>query len=91
MAADIIIEKWQIGSALVIAVAVKGLDYVQAFLKDRRERISDERQDALQRDIANNIRGIREGQVAQNGKLSTVVEVNKAYHEEVMRMMKERL
>lgn len=39
---------------------------------------------ALQ-EIARSNSNIREGQIEQNGKLSKVVEINKAYHEELIR------
>ena len=37
------------------------------------------------RDIADSNAGIREGQIAQNGKLSKVAEINEIYHKELLR------
>ncbi len=85
--ADVTLEKWHIVTGLVVVCIVKGLDYAQLFLKDRRERLSDAATMEVQKDMANNLRDIRNGQIAQNGKLALVSEVNKAYHEEIIRAL----
>lgn len=85
---DVTIEKWQVIAGVATFCVIKGLDYVQMFLKDRRERLSDAASLEIQKDQANNLRDIRNGQIAQNGKLALVSEVNKAYHEEIIRVLR---
>jgi hypothetical protein len=81
-------EDWKMIGVVAAVVFGNLLTIYQTYLKDRRERKSDEQTFIVQKDIADNIRDVRNGQIAQNGKLSTVVEVNRAYHDELMRMLK---
>jgi len=85
--AETIVDNDKIVIAVASLLVVKGFDYFQAWLKDRREQRTDRQQTDALLDIANNIRDVRNGQIEQNGKLSTVVAVNKAYHEEVIRTL----
>lgn len=78
-------------AAIVVAVLTLLIPHCvsiyQTFLKDRRERESDKQSLVVQRDISDNIRAVRDGQILQNGKLATVVEVNRAYHDELIRIL----
>ncbi len=76
--------------ALTVAVLVKGLEWFQAWLKFRRETQNDKDQLEVLRDINSNMRQVRDGQIAQNGKLATVVQVNELHHAELLRALKDR-
>ncbi len=75
------VETWQI---LVPLLAAWALKFLQEFYKDRRERKSElEKLNVLQSIAQSNVE-IREGQIKQNGKLSQVVAVNNAHHNELI-------
>lgn len=96
--ATITVEGWQAIAGAVVIVLTVVFKFVLDLRRERRareeyqERSANERQaseERLQvlRDIAATNAKIREGQVAQNGKLSEVVSVNKAHHEELIRAL----
>lgn len=87
MIGTITIEGWQAITGIVTLLLIWGLKFLQEFYKDRRERETDTAQIQVLRDIAASNAEISKGQVAQNGKLSTVVLINQQHHEELIRTL----
>jgi hypothetical protein len=73
--------------AVLTLILVYGLKFLQELLKDRRDRKHDESQINVLKDIVSINNEIRNGQIAQNGKLSAVVSVNEAHHLELIRCL----
>lgn len=78
--ASINIESWQaIGAILVLVIAAVG-KFIQEIYKAKKDQESNAQQLLALRDIAQSNGHIREGQIAQNGKLELLVEVNQINH-----------
>lgn len=85
--AAITVEGWQALAGAAVIVLTVVFKFIMDLRKDSRER--DASNDRLQvlRDIASSNRDIREGQLRQNGKLSTVMTANEVYHAEILRLL----
>jgi hypothetical protein len=82
-------DSFTIKCAAIGGVVTLILNGIRQWSVDRAKLRRDDDQVSALHDIARLTNDVRLGQVAQNGKLATVVEVNKAYHEEVIRTLKE--
>jgi hypothetical protein len=70
----------------VITLVISG---VRGFYSDRAKARRDSEQTDALHNIANSNAKIETTLVAQNGKLSAVNEINRIYHDEVLRVLKE--
>lgn len=85
MKEGVTIEGWQAGAAAIVLILGVIFKFVLDVLNNRKEREASRDRLQVLKDIAISNQAIREGQVAQNGKLSSVVSVNQAHHEELIR------
>ena len=86
------IEGWTAAGGLFTIVAGYVFKFYTEHLKSKRQDAVDKAAAANDqttllalRDIAQINRDIREGQIAQNGKLTAAVQVNEIYHGEIVR------
>jgi len=72
--------------SVVIATMILGFvaNLVKDIFKYLRDRKADKDNLEIQKSIDDNIKDLVKGQVQQNGKLATVIEVNKAYHDQLI-------
>lgn len=85
MKEGITIDGWQAGAAAIVLILGVIFKFVLDVLNNRKEREASRDRLQVLKDIADSNQAIREGQVAQNGKLSAVVSVNEAHHLELIR------
>lgn len=75
-----------IAAAIVLVLGVI-FKFVLDWRKGRFERDAATERLQVLRDIADTNRAIKEGQIVQNGKLSTIMKINDDRHEEMIRAM----
>ena len=80
-------NNWTIILAAIGGILTLVAGQVRGWYSDRAKARRDDAQVDALHNIASSNTDIRNGQIAQNGKLSIVVEVNKAYHDEIIRTL----
>ncbi len=89
--AVIAVEDWRIIAgivgALFVLISGKVMEFWQTWLKNKRDRDNDAKTIRVLESIAASNNEIQKGQVAQNGKLASVVVVNEAHHAELIRTL----
>lgn len=83
--ATITVEGWQALAAAVVIVLTAIFKFVLDLVKAKRDADASHERLQVLRDIAHSNGQIREGQIAQNGKLTNVVSTNQLHHEELIR------
>lgn len=83
--ATITVEGWQALAAAIVIILTAIFKFVLDVIKAKREADASHERLQVLRDIARSNAEIREGQVAQNGKLTHVVSTNQLHHDELIR------
>lgn len=78
-------HNWELKAVAVVLVLGVVFKFILDLYQRKNERAASTERLQVLRDIAESNKAIREGQVAQNGKLSQVVSVNDAHHAELIR------
>jgi len=84
-------EHWQVYCAGIVLVLTVIFKFVIDFYKIKRDRAESEEKLQALRDIAASNRQIREGQTAQNGKLSSIMLINEQYNIKILSALQKQL
>lgn len=78
---------WAAVTGLTVIIFTQLGKWISDARKDKLSFEAEKQKLLVLQEIARSNSNIREGQIEQNGKLSTAVQVNKAYHEELIRTL----